>query len=244
MPPTERTLLRLLVNTRQTATIIRGFSLTEMLVVMGVVSLLLALSAPSFVSLSPIRKTALYEVKGFMEYARTEAVTRDREVYVAFANGSVPGDRAPYRTYAAFVATGPEGDGLLRSQEILQISEWKSLPEGTVFVSGSEFETVDGASLETVVDSSFTRSFELGGGRGSAELPFFLFSPSGRILVPSYFNANALHIGIAEGYFDRDTPFAPVITAKRPGIDSDREYAQAECLAVEYYSGRCRALTD
>lgn len=217
-----------------------------MLVVMGVIAILLAFAAPSLVSVAPVRKTALYEVKGFLEYARSEAVARDREVYVAFADENFPGRHAPFRTYAAFVASGEDREGLIRSQDIAQISEWNTLPEGTVFVGGEEFEVVDGARLETVVESSFTRDFPVRGDEGTrtVQLPFLLFTPSGRVLVPSYFDAEALHVGIAEGYFDREISPMPVLTAKRTGIDGTGEYAQAECLAIEYYTGRTRAITD
>ena len=217
-----------------------------MLVVMGVISLLLAISVPSMVSIAPVRKSALYEVKGFLEYARAEAVARDREVYIAFADRNFPGRHAPFRTYAAFATVGETREGLIRSQEIAQISEWRTLPEGTVFVGGDEFEVVERARLQTVIDSTFTREFLVRGKNGprSAQLPFLLFSPSGRVLVPSYFNADSLHVGIAEGYFDREISDMPVLTAKRPGINSSGEYAQAECLALEYYTGRSRAITD
>ena len=229
-----------------TASRTNGFSLVEILVVMGVISLLLALSVPSMVSIAPVRKSALYEVKGFLEYARAEAVARDREVYIAFADKNFPGRLAPYRSYAAFAAVGESRDGLIRSQEIAQISEWRTLPEGAVFVSGNEFEVVEGARLQTVIDSTFTREFAVRGETGtrSVQLPFLLFSPSGRVLVPSYFDADALHVGIAEGYFDRQISAMPILTAMRPGINNDGEYAQAECLAIEYYTGRSRAITD
>lgn len=223
-----------------------GFSLIEMLTVMGVVAILLAFATPSLVSVAPVRKTALYEVKGFLEYARSEAVARDREVYVAFADENFPGRHAPFRTYAAFVASGEEREGLIRSQEISQISEWNTLPEGVVFVAGREFEVVDGARLETVIESTLTRDFPVRGSKGTSDvqLPFLLFTPSGRVLVPSYFDAEALHVGIAEGYFDREVSPNPVLTGKRPGLGGSGEYARAECFAIEYYTGRTRAITD
>lgn len=235
-----------LVKSSLTASIGRGFSLVEILVVMGVVSLLLALAVPGMVSIAPVRKTALYEMKGFLEYARAEAVARDREVYVAFADGKFPGRFAPFRTYAAFVAAGEEREGLIRSQEIAQISEWKTLPEGTVFVGGDEFEVVEGAQLRTVIESAFRRTFPVKatGRTESVQLPFLLFSPSGRVMVPAFFDAEALHVGIAEGYFDREISPSPVFTAQRPGVDDTGGYAQAECLAIEYYTGRTRAITD
>ncbi|MDA7922809.1 hypothetical protein N9B73_13765, partial [Verrucomicrobiales bacterium] len=54
-----------------------------------------------------------------------------------FANENAPGNEAPYRAYAAFVAVGEERDGLIADQEIRQISNWKTLPQGAVFVTGS-----------------------------------------------------------------------------------------------------------
>lgn len=227
-----------------------AFSLLETLTVLAVVALLLALVAPNAATLAPVRKTALFEVKGFLEYARSEAIARDSEVYVAFANESFPGRSTPFRSYAAFAAvddSGSDSDSPVDVQEIIPISEWKTLPEGTVFVPGSEFETVAGADLRTILDSTTTRKFAVRGTDGDTEvdLPYLLFNASGRVLIPSYFEADALHVGIAEGGFDRSSgQNAPQLTAKRPGLETGREYAQAECLAIEYYTGRTRTLTD
>lgn len=224
-----------------------GFSLVEMLTVIAVVALLLAFAAPNLAPLAPLRKTALYEVKGFLEYARSEAIARNREVYVAFADHSFPGSESPFRAYTAFAVTEDEDTGgLIETQQITPITEWRTLPEGIVFVSGSEFETIAGASLRTIMDSSVTREFPIRGAGGdtSVRLPFLLFSASGRVLVPSYFDADALHVGIAEGFFEpsgRNT--TPTLTARRPGT-SGSDYAQGECLAIEYYTGRTRTLTD
>ncbi len=49
----------------------RAFTLVELLVVLAIISILLAISLPNAVSIAPVRKTALYEVKGFLEYARS-----------------------------------------------------------------------------------------------------------------------------------------------------------------------------
>lgn len=84
--------------------------------VKGVISILLAMTLPNMISVAPVRKTALYEVKGFLEYASSEAVTRGREVYVAFANENPPGEEAPFRAYAAFFAAEDEKDGFLRDR--------------------------------------------------------------------------------------------------------------------------------
>lgn len=224
----------------------KAFTLVELIIVMGVIAVLLALSVPSSVSIAPVRKTALYEVKGFLEYARSEAISRDREVYVAFANHLVPGDEAPYRAYAAFVAVEEEKDGLIADQKIQQLSEWRTLPTGAVFVTGLEFSTVEGASLRTILDSSFRRNFpHRGNGRTTEiELPFLLFSPGGRVLVPSFFESNYLHVGIAEGFFDRSSSNLPIVTSRIHSPDDDNVFAHAECLRLNHYTGTARAITD
>lgn len=223
-----------------------AFSLVELLAVLGVITLLLALVAPSAVSLHPARKTAAHELKGFLEHARGQAIARGREVYVAFADDGFPNDTAPYRAYAAFVAAGDEQHGHIHDQEIEQISEWRTLPEGIVFVGGEEFETVPGARLRTVMDAPDRRAFPVRGKSGSSpvKFPFLLFSPAGRILVPAHHDADALHVGIAEGHFERAAGNEPVLAHKRSGSRGDAEYAQAECIALGYYSGRGRILTD
>lgn len=224
----------------------RAFTLVELLVVMGIISILLAMTLPNAISVTPVRKTALYEVKGFLEYARSEAVTRGREVYVAFANENAPGNDAPFRAYAAFVAAGEEKDGIIADQEINQISNWKTLPQGAVFVTGMEFVTIEGARLRTIQDSAYLRNFPFKGENGveQIELPFFLFSPGGRILVPSFFEPSYLHVGIAEGYFDQKGGDDPIITSRVRIKDREDVAAHAECLRLNRYTGRSRAITD
>lgn len=215
---------------------------------MGIVSLLLALSVPGLVSSYPSRKTAVYELKGFLESARSEAVTRKREVYVAFADKSFPGETGPYRAFASFAAMEGEKHGVIGNQVLEQISEWRSLPDGIAFVHGKEFETIDEAAFRTILDSPYRRIFETRV-RGNhtetveVELPFLLFSTNGRVLVPSFFDMDALHVGIAEGNFERNRNRV-VFTAKRPAVSGPGEFPQTECIALEYYTGRSRVITD
>lgn len=223
-----------------------GFSLIELLTVIGIISILLALSVPGMISTYPSRKTSIYEVKGFLESARSEAVARKREVYVAFADSAFPGDSGPYRAYASFAAVEGDKHGVIGDQELEQISEWRSLPEGIIFVHGEHFEILEGASFRTVFDSSFRRDFTSRMGDGeieTARLPFLLFSTNGRVLVPSYFEVDALHVGIAEGHYERDDN-ALVFTGRRPSLDGEGMFPQTECIALEYYTGRSRVITD
>jgi Tfp pilus assembly protein FimT len=68
-----------------------GFSLLEMLVILGIIALLVSLALPSFNSMSSARSLAqgAYDAATFLELARSEAVTRRTYVWVGFQNTRV-----------------------------------------------------------------------------------------------------------------------------------------------------------
>lgn len=225
-----------------------GFSLLEILLVASIIGLLLAITVPGLVALSPSRKTAIHEVSGFLESARARAMAAQAEMIVAFADGSFPGESGPYRAYALFALEGapPDdpGKGLVR-----QVSPWRILPEGLVFGQSEHFEVQNGIPFRTILDAPARRSFPVSGPElpgvesEMVVLPFLLFGSDGGIRVPAFTDADALHVGIVEGYFDPRAGSLE-LTATRPGENGTGRFANGECLQVGYYTGRSRILTD
>lgn len=228
-----------------------AFSLIELLVVMAVVSLLLAIAAPSFVSLNPARKTGIHELAGFLENARTEAIARRAPRIVAFADAGFPGESGEsgaLRAYALFEEEKGEDDVEENSTtpRFRRLSPWQTLPEGLVFARGGDFEVSGGEAFRTLHDRVGDRRFAMPTPSGedgeTRPLASLVFGPDGGIRSPGFADADALHLGIIEGFLDVSTGKV-IPTSTRPSA-SGRELPNGECLEVGYYTGRPRILTD
>jgi len=222
-----------------------AFSLIEILVVMSIVGVLLALAAPGFVSLGPNRKMAIHEVSGFLENARARSVAAGTEMIVAFADESFPDEDGAYRSYALFTLEGSAA-GVGGTRPLRQLSPWRTLPEGLVFARSEHFDVEAGIAFRTILDAPVRQHFPAPGAAGTSAamiLPYLLFGPEGGVLVPPFSDADALHVGIAEGYYDRGTGRVE-LTSTRPGRSGTGQFANGECLQVGYYTGRSRILTD
>ncbi len=221
-----------------------AFTLFEMLIIAVVIILLMSLAVPTFNSLAPTRKTALSELKGFVDSARMLAQKEDRDVYLAFSDASSKEDASAFRRYALFKA---RDDRLLPGENLLirdldQVTPWESLPLGMVFALGNDFEVAPPGRLRTVHDLSgsiYVRPFSFveNDERVSRSFPFLMFSAAGRVEIPPATDADALHIGIAEGRF---SAHEGRVLVNRPGTD----IAQAECLKINHYTGKSRVITD
>lgn len=226
----------------------RAFSLIEILVVMSIVALLLALAAPGFVALGPSRKTAVHEVSGFLENARARSMATQSEMIVAFADGNFHGGEGAYRSYALFTLDG-DASGGSGGRPLRQLSPWRVLPKGLIFAHAEHFEVEKDLAFRTILDAPFRRRFPTPlSATASAPsegmvLPYLLFGPDGGVLVPPFSDADALHVGIAEGYFDSGSRRIE-LTSTRPGRNGAGKFANGECIEVGYYTGRSRILTD
>jgi prepilin-type N-terminal cleavage/methylation domain-containing protein len=226
----------------------RGFSLIEMLIVATIVSLLLALAVPGFVALGPSRKTAIHELAGFLESARARAVSSQRDMFVAFADGSFPGEEGRYRSYAIF--TEEEGEGAdveaMASRPLRQVTPWRSLPRGIVFGLGEHFQAAAGDTLRTVFDLSSRQEFPVKTGTAgsvSVPLPCLRFAANGGIVAPSFADSDALHVAIVEGSVAAGGSGIS-LTGARPGVNGRGEFANGECLRIAYYTGHVHIITE
>lgn len=225
-----------------------AYTLVELLVVVGVVSLLLALAAPAFVALAPTRKAGIHELAAFLKRARAEARATGRERIVAFADRNFPPGEGALRSYALFADADDVSSGAHAQEENggapQQLTPWRRLPTGLIFARGGDFETVEGTAFRTIHDLVPTRSFSISGSGNFATtpLPCLVFGPDGSVRFPGFSDADALHLGLAEGHYEPETKRV-VYRSKRPGR-SGATLPNAECLEIGFYSGRTRILTD
>jgi hypothetical protein len=220
-----------------------AFSLVELLLVMAVAGTLLALAAPALLELGPSRKAAAMELSGFLERARTRAMTSGEEVFVAFADGNHPVDSLKFRAFAFFLADGSSGEEeAIAQMPLRQVSEWLELPGGIVFGNASLFEIEPDYSFRTLHDTPAKRAFDVQTGSGAAvsvDFPYLVFSPRGSVIYPSIVDADALNLAIVEG------------TVNEQGNDiiaygnrASNGSLRAELIRISSYTGRASILTD
>jgi prepilin-type N-terminal cleavage/methylation domain-containing protein len=176
----------------------RAFSLLELLVVIGILSLLTALSAPSVRSFmkSQAHDRAVAELLGSFELARSYALLNNTPVYVLFPADSAPsnGSESPtFRSWATAHET-PEGD-------ILPLTSWQTLPDSLSF--GSEPRSVLGSDEDNAIPNIKLfpdwrhRKGMTGTGRENVPkvlMRYVLFDENGMIEVPASENQLVLFL--------------------------------------------------
>ncbi|MCB1232623.1 MAG: prepilin-type N-terminal cleavage/methylation domain-containing protein [Verrucomicrobiae bacterium] len=227
-----------------------AFTLIEMLMVMSVAVLLMSLAAPSLIDLAPTRKGAIREVKLMLEKAQFSARKDNRVTFVAFTDDSPKDGEAKGRLYAIFreadpeIGTPPREDLTLENMPLVQVTRWERLPQGFIFARGADFEAMPGERFKTVMDSPYRRTFAFGidDSQRQLTLPYFAFHPKGRIEVPPIVDSSFLNCGIAAGYYEASG--RRILTGRRPGVRSEDDFAQGECLSLNRYTGKARLITD
>jgi prepilin-type N-terminal cleavage/methylation domain-containing protein len=164
----------------------KGFSLLELLAVLGLLCMLATLSFPAFRSLlhSGSRRTAETRVMDSLEHARSEAIASGRNVWVVFRHAA---------------AEGPDAGRLLAETKgsIVPLGAWQRLPAGITFRAGSggipdarppleimEAATHPRSDIASMGAVMFLRSGSVGWPKPGAEsLAIPLDSPSGRSLI-------------------------------------------------------------
>ncbi len=117
-----------------------GFSLVELLVVMGIISILASLSVLAMKAGFTGLTSAGDQVSGVFAFARQEAISKNTLTAVVLVTSNSAGDAA-YRTFAVFELTLPTYGSAPTSSDWNQASKWWTLPTGMVVDDSSGVST-------------------------------------------------------------------------------------------------------
>jgi prepilin-type N-terminal cleavage/methylation domain-containing protein len=208
---------------RAVALRVGGFTLLELLVVMGIILIALAALVPAVTSLSKSggRRAALNSLLGGIEQARAEAIKSSQATYVvfpAFTSGTQSTlDRYNYRSYAIFE------DDAANPGNVKQLTDWKSFPTGVALRAAGTAalsNLADPATLSPPVAFSFPPD------ASAAPFKCFKFNSNGEVQAPA---GNVL-LCIFEGYVNSGSEVATTKDGSNPSA--------VEYLMVSQFTGR------
>jgi len=176
-----------------------GFTLLELLVVMGVIAILLVVIVPSVnsISKSNARKAAVSNLLGVIEQARATALRDGQTTYVAFPD-QIPGatgdvgmtQRYYYRSFAIFEDDPNTGS-------VKQVTPWKSLPTGV---------SLRHESVDYLANTPMVFSFSPGGSGAKAPFPCLKFNSNGEVDASTTRDptqtTGTIQFGVFEGYVE------------------------------------------
>lgn len=193
----------------------RGFTLTEMLVVIGIMFSMLGLLGVSMSSLNQqgARQGAVDLILNTFEQARVEALRASVPVYVGFADKDYGVSADRYRAFIVFrdriesdppvpvasPAASPAPPAA--APKYLPLTKWKKLPDGISFKSSGSALLGASAYRVTITSADTIPNLRTG------DLPVLMFNQTGAIQQPA---ASGLTLFIYEGYYDgtKDVPTA------------------------------------
>ena len=203
-----------------------AFTLVELLVVIGIISILLVAVIPAVTSLSKSsgRKAAVSNLLGAIEQARAQAIKDGQATYVVFPTFNAGAtqailDRYNYKSYALFE------DDPANPTTPKQLTAWKTLPTSVSLrsaISSPPWETA--AFIFTPLNATQTQTF-----------PYLKFNASGEVESPpnpAPPNPPSVSIAIFEGYVNGGTE---VITGKK---DASGNPLATESISVARLTGR------
>src|SRR5438874_2342914 len=148
--------LRPLSSLQHGAENVRGFTLLELLIVIGVTAILLVLIGPAFTTLTSATDvtSAIYGVKGVLENARAYAKANHTYVFVGFAEVDSSVDPSvipqittgdvPYGRVAVAVVASKDGTSLYKYATSDQGNDWAaSYANGTHLVAVGKLQTYE-----------------------------------------------------------------------------------------------------
>tara|TARA_R110002096_G_scaffold16106_31_gene55222 strand:+ start:16975 stop:17652 length:678 start_codon:yes stop_codon:yes gene_type:complete len=223
-----------------------------MLVVLGAVSALTGMVTIGLRGFQREQGAAIVEVKGFLESARSLAVARRTEVYVAFTNGEPEDDEHKFSRMAMFIPdpnldlSSPEIAVQQRhifERKIVPVSEWFRLPAGQTWAFGKDFEQPLQGAFQTLLDleseeNALLREFPFRLENDTLKLPFLMFDGQGRVGIPPIFAQQYLNVGIVSRFYENGDP---VDQGQQTGTTGD-QFPRTRCVGINPLTGRAHIL--
>jgi prepilin-type N-terminal cleavage/methylation domain-containing protein len=204
----------------------RGFSLTELLVVMGILMILLAAAAPVFMKSSQrARQTAREMVKGHLQRARSHAIATGASTAVIvpdYSAGSEIGGKMLGIAEVNWVSSPTASGGAYQVSQMLQ--RWESLP-GSVHVLS---QATTRHPRITIMEQSLRSPVMMAGKAISGAV--IVFSPTGQIISPAN---GAMEIVLGQGSVKAGQVTATEKTGNRVSYD---------LLQINRLTGRTRQI--
>jgi prepilin-type N-terminal cleavage/methylation domain-containing protein len=213
-----------------------GFTLLELLIVVGIIAVALVALVPAVTSLSKSggRRAARDMLLGGIEQARAEAIKSGQAAYVVFPTFTSAAqstlDRYNYKSYAIFA------DNAASPGTVKQVTDWKSFPAGVALRAGTY--TINGVTVDPFLSylqdpaalnpaPTFTFTPDLS---ATAVFRCLKFNSNGEVQAPIT-PANAVYVGVFEGFVSNGTEVA---TTK----DANGNPSAVEYVTVSQFTGR------
>jgi len=223
------------------ATCQRAFTLTEMLVVMGVMTILTGLTVPAVRGLASSNglDTGARRFADLLQVARSEAISQHTMVRFALATQWTGQDDAPLRK-ASLWSWDPE------TQQYFQTSSWETLPVGIVvetsipgYVNNVSYAKTDASSIkgDCPLSPAFIQQngFTSTATGATVTMQFVQFLPTGGAQVPGGALRNVIFV-MTPGYANPDGTVTHT-TQSTTQSNSPANWAQ---LNVDTLTGRVR----
>jgi prepilin-type N-terminal cleavage/methylation domain-containing protein len=205
----------------------KGFSLLEMLVVVGILAVLMSLMLPAVSSFSSTagRRGAVNILMSAFEQARVSAIESGRPVYVLFYRRIFP------EPDAIMVVRDPE-DGLITSP-LDHLTKWIKLPKGVLLHDPGAVNLLSQALPVEISTNRLSPAPRLAAGES---LNAVKFNESGGVEYPSGSAASLRQLFLSEGVRG-DTGNEAAMSARKKTQGSGGGF---EVISLSRYTGRAQ----